>query len=92
MPTSHDDAGARAAHAPTPRGLAGLYRLLVVAVLGFWYVQWQGRYVAPVPDAGADRPAVQQLARQGDGAAGLVGGRDGPGAAQQRRHRGGDDD
>jgi PAT family beta-lactamase induction signal transducer AmpG len=35
MPTSHDDAGARAAHAPTPRGLAGLYRLLVVAVLGF---------------------------------------------------------
>ncbi len=71
---------------------ASVAALMVVAVLGFWYVQWQGRYVAPVPDAGADQPAVQQLARQGDGAAGLVGGREGRGAAQQRRHRGGDDD
>lgn len=40
--------------------------LMLVAVLGFWYVQWQGRYIAPEQDAVADRPAAQ-LALHGDG-------------------------
>jgi cytochrome b len=68
---------------------ASVAALMLVVVLGFWFVQWQGRYVAAAKDAGADRPAAQ-LARR-DGATGAPSGKADVGGGEARRPRDADD-
>jgi cytochrome b len=58
--------------------------LMVVAALGFWFLQWQGRYRGAGPDGAAASP-VTELARQGAATAELPGSHEGHAAVEGTR-------